>query len=159
AAAIPGVGTTLRNFGYGLDGTNTNNATGDSCSCTANGQRNQTQQTHTGALVSVAGTILNYTFDTCGGNSGSVVTNDATGLAVAMHANGGCTATGGSNSGTAITNAGLQNAINTLANGPVVVANDECAGARPVVTGQNGVFNNFGATTSSGAWPCGPASN
>ncbi|MCA8975316.1 MAG: hypothetical protein KDC98_11385, partial [Planctomycetes bacterium] len=53
SAVIPGVGTTLRNYGYGLDGTDTNGASGGNGSCTCSsaagaGARNQTQQTHTG---------------------------------------------------------------------------------------------------------------
>jgi hypothetical protein len=74
SAAIPGVGTTLRNYGYGMDGTNWNNATGNSCDCSApTGSRNAVQQTLTGPLHSTSGTRVNYVIDTCGGSSGSVV--------------------------------------------------------------------------------------
>jgi hypothetical protein len=112
ATSLPAVGTTLRNYGFGLDGTPTNNATGSSCSCSSpNGARNQTQQTHTGSFSSLSGNSLRHTIDTCGGNSGSVLLNNATGAAVAIHTHGGCSSGGGSNSGTAITHSGLQSAI------------------------------------------------
>ena len=152
AAAIPGGGTTLRNYGYGLDGTNTNGgAAASSCSCPGvNGQRNQVQQTHTGPLGALGGNSLTYAFDTCGGNSGSVVLNEATGQAVAIHTHGGCSAGGGNNSGTAITHPNLQAAITTMAGGTGgVVPNDECASAIAVVDGINGPQSNVGATTSS----------
>lgn len=152
AAAIPAVSTTLRNYGFGLDGTPTNGgAAASSCSCSSpNGVRNQTQQTNTGPLVALSGNSLAHGIDTCGGNSGSVLLNASTGQAVAIHTHGGCTASGGSNSGTAITHPGLQAAIQTLAGGTGgSVPNDECAGALPVVDGINGPMNNVGATNSS----------
>ena len=119
AAALPATGTTLRNYGYGLDGTNVNNATGanGSCSCSSTagtGTRNQTQQTHTGAVSLVSGTALYHTIDTCGGNSGSVLSDNATGVAVAIHTNAGCSSTGGANSGTAVTNTGLRAAVSAM---------------------------------------------
>ncbi len=152
AAAIPGVSTTLRNYGYGLDGTNTNGgAAGSSCSCPGvNGQRNQTQQTHTGPLNGTSGNSIQHGIDTCGGNSGSVLLNNGTGEAVAIHTHGGCSTGGGSNSGTAITHPGLQAAIQAMAGGTGgSVPNDECGSATPVVDGINGPRNNVGATNSS----------
>lgn len=157
AAAIPGTGTTLRNYGFGVDGTATNNAGGGNASCGCagpNGARNQTQQTHTGPLNSVAGNALNYGFDTCGGNSGSVVLSEATGQAIGIHTHGGCDSFG-SNSGTAITHAGLQAAIAVVCQGGAGHANDECSTAALVVAGTNGPFDNSTAAVSSPAWPCG----
>ncbi len=116
ATAMPAVGATVRNTGYGVDGTNTNGATSSSsCSCSSaagTGSRNQTQQTHTGALAGNAGTTLQHRVDTCGGNSGSPLLDDATGLAIAIHTHGGCTtSTGSANSGTQVTHPGLLAAI------------------------------------------------
>lgn len=162
AATIPGTGTTLRNYGYGLDGTSTNGASGgnSSCSCSAasgTGTRNQTQQTHTGPLVAVTTGRLDYSIDTCGGNSGSPVIDNGTGLAVAIHTHGGCTTTAGStNSGTNVTLAGLQAAIAAVA--PPAVPNDACAGAIEVGLGVNGPFSNVGASLSTNAWTCGGTS-
>ncbi len=157
SAGIPAVTSVLRNYGYGLDGTPTNNgAAASSCSCTnGNGVRNQVQQTHTGPLNAVAGNRLDYGFDTCGGNSGSVVLDGATNLAVAIHTHGGCTSGGGSNAGTAITHPGLQAAIQALAGGTSgTVPNDDCATALSVVDGINGPYSNSGAANSI-AFPCG----
>ncbi|MFM1872990.1 MAG: hypothetical protein RL398_2412 [Planctomycetota bacterium] len=123
ATTMPTAGNTTRVTGYGLDGTSANNAGGNngSCTCTPSngtGSRNQTQQTHTGPSVSFSGTTATYTVDTCGGNSGSPVIDEATGRAFAIHTNGGCSTTAGSaNSGTQVTNAGLQTAIGTLGQG------------------------------------------
>ena len=51
---------------------------------------------------------LRYTADTEGGNSGSPVIVEGGGnVAVGIHTNGGCTATGGSNAGTSFRNQGL----------------------------------------------------
>lgn len=159
ASAIPGGGTTLRNYGYGLDGSSANNATGDSCSCSGpNGSRNQVQQTHTGPLVGQSGNRLDYVIDTCGGNSGSVVLEASTGRAVAIHTHGGCDAGGGNNSGTAVTHPYLLTAIVALMGGTGgTVPNDECTTAIGVVDGVNGPFSNAGANSSAPAWPCGGA--
>ncbi len=157
SASIPATGTTLRNYGFGVDGTNSNNATGSSCTCSASagtGTRTQTQQTHTGSLASVSGTALNHTIDTCGGNSGSVLTNNSTGQVVGIHTHGGCTSGGGSNSGTAITLAALQAAIATLSSGGGL-ANNNCSGAINLVVGNNGSYSTTTATTSTPAWACG----
>jgi len=157
ASSIPANGTTLRNYGFGVDGTNTDNATKNSCSCSSTagtGTRNQTQQTHTGPLNSVSGSALNYGIDTCGGNSGSVIQHNSTLQAVAIHTHGGCTGTGGGNSGTAITHSGLQSAIATMSSGGSV-GNDGCSGAIALVLGNNGTYSNANATTSSPSWPCG----
>lgn len=103
-------------------------------------ERNQTQQTHTGAYASFSGTRVRYTADTTGGNSGSAVLDDSTGLAIGIHTHGGCTSTGGSNSGTAIGHPDLQAA---MAN-PLSI----CASGRGTVTGDwyalGDRANNFG---------------
>lgn len=161
AAALPATGTLLRNYGYGLDGTNANNATGanGSCSCTAanaTGTRNQTQQTHTGLLNQISGTSLRYDFDTCGGNSGSVVLHAGTDQVLGIHTHGGCSTTTGSNNiGTAITLPALQAAIAAVA--PPAVANDLCGAPTNLGLGRNGPFDSSLATSDALAWPCGTA--
>ncbi|MGB3966474.1 MAG: hypothetical protein WBO45_07060 [Planctomycetota bacterium] len=157
AASIPASGTTLRNYGFGVDGTNTDAATGNSCTCSSSGgtgSRNQTQQTHTGSLASVSGNRLNHTIDTCGGNSGSVLTNNSSGQAVGIHTHGGCTSTGGSNSGTGVLHSGLVAAIAAMSSGSSL-ANDNCSGALTVVVGNNGTYSTTAATTSTPTWACG----
>lgn len=75
-------------------------------------ERNQTLQTHTGQYSSVQGTVVRYTADTTGGNSGSPVFVGDSKRAIGIHTNGGCTATGGANQGTSIAHALLQGALN-----------------------------------------------
>ncbi|MGE3174442.1 MAG: hypothetical protein AB7O97_17560 [Planctomycetota bacterium] len=165
ATSIPSTGTTLVNFGYGLDGTPTNGApNAGSCGCSSpNGARNQTQQTHTGPLTALIGTRLEHQVDTCGGNSGSVIAVNSSQLAVAIHTNAGCGSTSGSNSATAVTNTGLQAAISTLANGggPTAPANDNCTGAIALATGSgvNGPFSSLFATPGSSFTCVGPGTN
>lgn len=162
ATSMPAAGTTLVNWGYGVDGTPTNDAsTTSSCSCASpNGARTQTQQTHTGPLTSVSGTRVNHQVDTCGGNSGSVVAIQSSGVAIAIHTNAGCTSTGGSNSATAVTNTALQSAISTLAtgSGPVAPANDNCANATLLSAGTSASYTNVGATAGT-AFPCVASAN
>jgi len=67
---------------------------------------NQVQKTHVGEFFSFTGTLLRYRPDTTGGNSGSPVTEESTGLTFGIHTHAGCTSTGGSNQGTALNNAG-----------------------------------------------------
>ena len=157
--SVPATSTTLRNYGFGVDGTDSNNATGNSCDCPggSTGTRNCVQQTHTGPLTGSSGTSLEYAIDTCGGNSGSVVTEDASGQAVAIHTNGGCDAGGGHNTGTSVMHPYLLVVIAAMAGGGSAVVNDECTAAQAVVDGTNGPFSNAGATTSS-AFPCSAAS-
>ena len=74
--------------------------------------RNQTQQTHTGPYALFAGTLLRYSVDTRGGNSGSAVFDTTAGNVVGVHTHAGCaTAAGTSNQGTAINQANLQAAL------------------------------------------------
>lgn len=71
------------------------------------GSTNQTNQTHVGSNAGSSGTTLRYTADTEGGNSGSPVVDESTGIAIGIHTNGGCRANGGSNSGTSFLNTRL----------------------------------------------------
>jgi hypothetical protein len=157
ATALPSVGTVLRNTGYGVDGTPANGgANASSCSCASpNGARNQTQQTHTGNTVSTTASRVLYDLDTCGGNSGSVIADSATGVAVAIHTHGGCTATGGTNSGTALVLPALQAAIASLGSGPVVVPNDDCAAPIALSVGTSAAYSNVGSSLSAPAFACG----
>ncbi len=87
---------TIRITGYGVD----------------SGKRNQTQQTHVGPFVVSSGTTVGYKTDTQGGNSGSPVIWEETGLAIGIHTHGGCSTSGsGNNSGTGVNHSGLQNAL------------------------------------------------
>ncbi|MEL6741008.1 MAG: hypothetical protein AAFP26_10175, partial [Planctomycetota bacterium] len=70
---------------------------------------NQAQKTHTGSYLSRDGTVLRYNPDTTGGNSGSAVIDDTTGLILGIHTNAGCVTVG--NQGMTIVNANLQNAL------------------------------------------------
>ncbi|MBK9188410.1 MAG: trypsin-like peptidase domain-containing protein [Phycisphaerales bacterium] len=72
---------------------------------------NQTLMTHVGAYSSVQGTVVRYTADTTGGNSGSPVFIGDTKLAIGIHTNGGCTPTGGANQGMSIAHPSLQAAL------------------------------------------------
>ena len=71
---------------------------------------NLVQKTHSGPYAYSEGAIIGYTTDTSGGNSGSAVLDEKTGLAIGIHTNGGCESEG-HNFGCAIQNAGLQNAL------------------------------------------------
>jgi hypothetical protein len=119
ATSMPAIGSTVRNTGYGTDGTNTNGAAATgSCGCSSSagtGTRNQVQQTHTGSLANNSGTTLRHQIDTCGGNSGSPLIDETTGFALAIHTHGGCsTSATSSNSGTQVTHPGLAAAIAAL---------------------------------------------
>ena len=72
---------------------------------------NQAQKIHTGPYAALDGTAIGYQTDTSGGNSGSAVLNEATGEAIGIHTNAGCSESGGENWGCAIHNSGLQNAL------------------------------------------------
>jgi V8-like Glu-specific endopeptidase len=71
------------------------------------------QKTHTGPYAANAGSYLQYSTDTTGGNSGSPVVDWSTGLAIGIHTHGGCSSGGGANHGTAIDNPNLLAAIAT----------------------------------------------
>ncbi len=103
AFALPAVGEAIRITGYGTD----------------SGVENQTLQTHVGPYASTSGTSLRYATDTTGGNSGSPVIQESTGLAVGIHTHGGCTSTGGANSGTSTTLAAFIAAYQALCPPPL----------------------------------------
>jgi len=90
-------GQTIRITGYGVDSTPSTH--------------NQVQQTHAGPMVTSTTTTVQYQTDTEGGNSGSPVIWEDTGLAVGIHTHGGCGLNGGANSGTASTNPGLASVL------------------------------------------------
>lgn len=71
---------------------------------------NFTYTTHSGDYVGSTGNTVRYTADTTGGNSGSAVIDESSGLAIAIHTSGGCNSTGG-NKGTATKNSGLRAAL------------------------------------------------
>lgn len=74
-------------------------------------EHQRAQKTHTGAFVSHTTNALTYSIDTTGGNSGSPIIDESTGLAIGIHTHGGCTTGGGANAGTAITHPNLQNVL------------------------------------------------
>lgn len=87
----------VRITGYGVDG----------------GNRNQVQQTHAGPWIRyTGGTLLAYQADTQGGNSGSPVIQEESGIVMGVHTHGGCTSSStGSNKGTSFSHANWQNAL------------------------------------------------
>ncbi len=70
-------------------------------------QWNQVQKTHAGPYFSFSGTTVSYQTDTTGGNSGSPVIDDSTGLAIGIHTHGGCGSSSG-NYGTGLNHTGVQ---------------------------------------------------
>jgi len=71
---------------------------------------NQVQKTHTGPYVRKDGFGISYQTDTTGGNSGSPVLDETTGLAIGVHTHAGCSTTSGNN-GTAIDRPEFQDAL------------------------------------------------
>jgi V8-like Glu-specific endopeptidase len=72
---------------------------------------NYAQKTHVGPYQTLDGTRLGYRTDTSGGNSGSPVVIEETGLAIGIHTHGGCNSSGGENSGTGMHLPDLQTAL------------------------------------------------
>ncbi len=70
------------------------------------------QKTHTGPYAGLTGSNIKYSPDTTGGNSGSAVQDESTGLVIGVHTHAGCTSTGGANNGTAIEYGPWQAALN-----------------------------------------------
>ncbi len=70
----------------------------------------QVNKTHTGPETSLSGTIVRYTVDTTGGNSGSPIHDLAQDKAVGIHTNAGCAS--GGNQGTTLQQAATQTALN-----------------------------------------------
>lgn len=78
---------------------------------TDSGVTNQVQQTHVGPNAGSSGTTMRYRTDTTGGNSGSPVIDESTGVAVGVHTHGGCTSTGGNNNGTSFFSTAFWDAV------------------------------------------------
>ena len=72
---------------------------------------NQIQKTHVGPFVTSSGSLVQYQTDTTGGNSGSPVIDESTGMAIGIHTHAGCDFGGGANQGTGISHPGLQDAL------------------------------------------------
>ncbi|MFG0285046.1 MAG: DUF6923 family protein, partial [Phycisphaerales bacterium JB039] len=100
ADAVPAVaGQDIRITGHGTTDT------------TVPREWNRALKTHAGPYVTFSGTSLGYQPDTSGGNSGSAVQDESTGLVIGVHTHGGCRSDGtGNNWGTAIDRPGWQNA-------------------------------------------------
>ncbi|GJM18251.1 MAG: hypothetical protein DHS20C14_04640 [Phycisphaeraceae bacterium] len=69
------------------------------------------QKTHAGPYAGVSGTNIQYATDTTGGNSGSGVEDESTGLTIGIHTHAGCDVGGGANNGTAVQHAAFQAAL------------------------------------------------
>ena len=69
------------------------------------------QKTHTGPYMHNSGWNVGYQTDTTGGNSGSPVLDEVTGMAIGIHTHAGCYSDGGYNNGTAIEHPDLQYAL------------------------------------------------
>ena len=69
------------------------------------------QKTHTGPYMHNSSFNVGYQTDTTGGNSGSPVLDELTGLAIGIHTHAGCDGSGGYNNGTAIEHTDLQDAL------------------------------------------------
>ena len=81
---------------------------------TDSGVANQVQQTHFGPWITydIGLTLLQYQADTTGGNSGSPVIHEESGVAIGIHTHAGCSTSGsGGNQGTASSHPGLQAAL------------------------------------------------
>ena len=159
APTLPPIGAVTRISGFGT---------------ASNPVLNQAPTTHTGSLTAISGTQLQYTVDTTGGNSGSVVVEESTQRVFGIHTNAGCTATGGANSGTSLFNAALQAHLAGLVDPPgqyrvavtqlgavgnpiTIAINDAPAGAELVnvvslaVSDLPGTGNFFGLNAGPGA--------
>jgi hypothetical protein len=161
AAVMPGPPATLRVTGYGVDGTDTNAAPGGNLSCgcsppAGTGTWNQTQQDMRGPLVGAPGNTLLYQIDTCGGNSGSPVTDSLAFEAVAIHTHGGCSSPSGNtyNIGTKLAHPGLQAALAQVGSVPGLPGTSHGT-ATLVLPGLNGPFTNL---LASNLWPPTPLS-
>ncbi len=104
ATSLPASGT-VTVTGHGSDGNESVVVGGNSnCGCdpkTFSGTWNTIQQTESGPLVAVTGTLVEYMVDTCGGSSGSPVIHEVSGEAIAIHHDGFCHTVQGTNIGTA----------------------------------------------------------
>jgi V8-like Glu-specific endopeptidase len=138
--AVRNAGGTVRITGFGL------------VSAPVSLTLNQVQKSATGGYVSRTGTVLGYSVDTTGGNSGSPIIDTGDGRVLGIHTNGGCDGAG-SNEGTSLDNPDLRYA---LANPRGVCRSGTVPpGGGP---GNNAVFaagdlvSNFGAFASGGSF-------
>ncbi|MCB1281710.1 MAG: hypothetical protein KDB18_09320, partial [Salinibacterium sp.] len=69
------------------------------------------QKTHAGPYAGLTGLNIKYAMDTTGGNSGSAVEDETTGLTIGIHTHAGCNSTGGANNGTAVQHPDFQFAL------------------------------------------------
>lgn len=95
---VVAMGQTLRKTGFGTTDPPVSNTL------------NQAQKTLTGPISAIEGNAFRYVIDSSGGDSGSPVFDETTGIAVAIHTNGGCTSVG-YNSGCSVLHPGLQTAL------------------------------------------------
>ncbi len=126
----------IRITGYGVD----------------DGVDNQTEQTHVGPNAGSSGTTMRYQTDTEGGNSGSPVIDDATGMAVGVHTHGGCsTSGGGNNSGTSTFNTAFWDALGVGGGTQDVAVTLTPVGDPIVIDAAGGSFQYDIAVTNNGA--------
>jgi V8-like Glu-specific endopeptidase len=113
---------------------------------------NQVQKTHAGPYFSFSGTRLQYQTDTTGGNSGSPVIDDATGMAIGIHTHAGCSSNAGNN-GTGLNHTGLQ----TFLANPRGVCAAECNDC-PADFNSDGEVDTLDVLSFLNAWSSGDAS-
>jgi V8-like Glu-specific endopeptidase len=129
----PSDGSTVRVTGYGTD----------------TGAQNQTLQTSTGPLrgesQNGADIWLRHRVDSEGGNSGSPIIREDSGLAIGIHTNGGCNNNSNSeNAGTSFEVDALETALrNFSGNSPVHVDN-----GHPAQTKDGNIFRPFASVTA-----------
>ncbi|MCB9920212.1 MAG: trypsin-like peptidase domain-containing protein [Planctomycetes bacterium] len=122
---VPALNSSLRVTGHGVD-------------TTPDATRNRTQQTSTGPLVEVDGTVLRYRVDTMDGNSGGPVIDVQTDRVVAIHTTAGCKAQTDSNKGTWIYHPDFLDACDELC-GPPDWGNFDRITAPPSGCGGSGI--------------------
>lgn len=130
----PVQGQTIRITGYGV------------VSSPVSPTWNQVQKTHAGPYFAFFGTTVQYQVDTTGGNSGSPVINENTGMAIGIHTHAGCGSNSG-NSGTGLNHPGVQTA---LAN-PKGVCNVPCNSCKADFNG-DGEVNSLDVVDFLNAW-------
>lgn len=126
---LPADAATLRITGYGVDNSPAGSAPQACCAwddgnCTYMGCNSSslTQQTSVGPRVSHDTNALYYRVDTEPANSGSPVSVESHGYAVAVHTNGGCASDGGGeNKGTRLKQAVLSQYLDNFLGGAVFV--------------------------------------
>jgi len=99
---------------------------------------NQVQKTHSGPYFAEFGSTVQYKTDTTGGNSGSAVEDESTGMAIGVHTNAGCESVGG-NQGTSVDNGGWQNALDNPQG--LCAGGDDAPLVAPVYLATDSMFN------------------